>query len=545
MVVIKRLLSKTKSCYIHTTSRKAFCFELPAEIYGFNHRVPTFSHPPKPIKFLIPDIDMVSLDAIFVLSSDSLGVFFLRKRTPIYVTEPVYEQLKMRLKYYRSMVFSYEDELRQNGLTKCLEDVRKPNIIKINLNQVFHFDSVSIKAISSGSFLGWVNYHVKNKYNFLYVKALSSENRFIAPFSYVPVDFLILNRDNDNDCLKAPLCRNDRVCADVMLKKPMVIPGIPNEDSFEGETKVRVVADAENRSIPRCMLRKLYFDIASLTKHLEKSCSEKVVVLCDFSKYLLEIIFHAFYALKDAYIFVLGDSFREYKKRLVYMGCFLNDSFKSRVYKGQDPLPFSIYPKLQIISSISEIESKEYLLFSEHNPYIKDAHLLSINSLSSTHCFFIPFDTPLDAMEQAFGAKILSNNEYVKEEYRCVMHGYEDKKNRLFADSRIIKNKSSANVEGVVAGKAYFIDTYIEKCTIEVQNADMVYVNSSQALVEGTLVYSDMYKADIQKLVLVAKDPKIKELFENERYYFFNGFYMFPKSGYVVNTEQYPYIQKL
>lgn len=530
MALVKRLVAKKASCYVHRTSAKNLCFELPAELYGRNHRVPSFSAPPRPVRFCVPWASRESIDAVFVSSSESLGVFFLSRRIPVYVTEPVYEQLKMKLKFYQALTTSYDDEETIGCFVRDLADAKCPAVVKISLNQSFAFDLVTVRAVSAGSFLGWVNFYVKDLYNFLYAKSLSTDARFSAPPPDVPVDFLFLNRDTDKNCFARCACDSSAPKTKVVLR-PGHIPGIsasPDED-----TKVRVVE--------RAVERRVLFGIEPFTQHIAKGKHQKVVVLCDFATCLLEIMLHAFYVLKDTPIFVLGDGFPAYKSRLVYMGEFLNSSFRSRIYKGADPLPLSFYANLHAISHVSEITHQNYVLFAEQNPFTHDQDVLCINSLSAPTCFFIPFEDTLEKIDKAFGSVILLNEEYRARAHSCVFHTT----SALEMDSVCVRNPDSVDTRSVAAGESYFIDTEASKMTIEIRNSDLVVVQNAQMLVEGKLEYTDRYRSNVHRLILTAKNPTIKELFEKERFYFLDGFYFFPEAGYKVSLETKPHVRRL
>eukprot|EP00866_Antonospora_locustae_P000408 jgi/Antlo1/408/896 len=541
MAIIKRLLAKGKSCHIHKTATKNLCFELPAEPYGKKHQTPSFTRPPRPLKFCIPRIDNESLSAVFVSSSDSLGIFFLKKNTPVYITEPVYEQLKMKIKHYETVSTHYVDEKMQNCMIRDMSRARCPALIKINLNQSFKFDSIVVKAISAGTFLGWTNYYVKEQYYFLYARSLLIDTRFAAQAPDVPVDFLILNRDTDANCLGEYKC----LCGKE-TERTKITANVLEAQNDNSRLKVRILTSTDDDTLNSPLdAKKLHFGIEALTAYLSKSRSEKVAVLCDFSTHFLEIALHAFYILKDVHIFIMCKELDEYKQRLSYMGEFLSSSLRMRMYKGTDPLPLSLYTNLHVISDTCEISQESYLLFTELSLNLSNHVVLSINSLKGHHCFFISFETPLHIIRERLNASIVLNEEYYNTTNRCILHGNgvlndED----LFAEL-IVKNMDTAEFMHMDAGKNYFIDTESGKETLEIQCSDLVYAQNGQAWVEGNLEYTDRYGGDICRLILTAKTPKIRELFAKEQYYFFNGFYVFPESGYRINFEKRPYIEKV
>lgn len=541
MAIIKRLLAKRKSCHIHKTATKNICFELPAEPYGKKHQIPSFSHPPQPLKFCIPRVNNESLSAIFVSSSDSLGIFFLKENIPVYITEPVYEQIKMKIRRYETLSTHYEDEEIQNCMIRDMSRVRCPTLIKINLNQSFKFDSVVVKALSAGTFLGWTNYHVKEQYHFLYARSILVDSRFAAQAPDVPIDFLILNRDTDANCLEEYKC----MCS----KEPgqTKIPvNILEAQSSNPHLKARILTSTQKVPLNITLgTKKLHFGIDALTAYLNKSRSEKVAVLCDFSTHFLEIALHAFYILKDVHIFILGKELEEYKQRLAYMGEFLNSSLRLRMYKGTDPLPLSLYTNLRVISDIYEITQESYLLFTEISFNLSDHVLLSINSLKGHHCFFVSFETPLHTIRERFNASIVLNEEYRATVNECLLHGCGASNNGDLFVELIVKNTETSDFMYMDAGKSYFIDTECDKEILEIQCSDLVYTQNGQAWVEGNLEYTDRYGNEICRLILTAKTPKIRELFAKEQYYFFNGFYVFPESGYRINFERRPYIEKI
>lgn len=541
MAIIKRLLAKEKSCHIHKTTTKNICFELPAEPYGKKHQTPSFSRPPRPLKFCIPRVDSESLSAVFVSSSESLGIFFLKENTPVYITEPVYEQLKMKIKHYESVSTHYEDEEVQSCVIRDISRARCPALVKINLNQSFKFDSVVVKALSAGTFLGWTNYYVKEQYHFLYARSILIDSRFAAQAPDVPVDFLILNRDTDANCIEEYQC----LCGKepVQPKIPASTPGTQNGSAHLKASTPTGTHETASSSMPGA--KRLHFGIDALTAYLSRSRSEKVAVLCDFSTHFLEIALHAFYILKDVHIFIMGKELEEYKQRLAYMGEFLNSSLRLRMYKGTDPLPLSLYTNLHVISDMCEVTEESYLLFTELSLNLSDHVVLSINSLRGHHCFFVSFETPLHTIRERLNASIVLNKEYRNIVNRCILHGGDTLSGGDLFSDLIVKNTDTSEFMHMDAGKSYFIDTECGKETLEIRCSDLVYTQDGQAWVEGNLEYTDRYGSEICRLILTAKTPKIRELFAKEQYYFFNGFYVFPESGYRINFEKHPYIEKI
>jgi len=106
MVLVKKYQMGEISIIQAVSTHKTLIFEYPAPFYGKNHRFPTFDDKQKSLKFVIKKFP--DMDAVFISSSLSFGVFFL-KNVKIYMTKPVFEQLLLKYEEYKNMCVAYTD----------------------------------------------------------------------------------------------------------------------------------------------------------------------------------------------------------------------------------------------------------------------------------------------------------------------------------------------------------------------------------------------------------------------------------------------------
>ncbi|ELQ75451.1 hypothetical protein THOM_1592 [Trachipleistophora hominis] len=188
-------------------------FDYPAEIYGKNHRIGD-----KPI---LIKVKPVNAKKIFISSNNALGIFFMKKNVPIYITRPVYEQLVLRLRELQGYLVNYDDEHDKTDL-RSVNDANitkaERNIIFITYNEITYFDTFMVEAVSSNTFLGWSNFilHVQNR-KLAYVSTFSLKGRISFKMEPTKLHVIIYNQrqinthgHNLDDFL--------RICQDDMIK---------------------------------------------------------------------------------------------------------------------------------------------------------------------------------------------------------------------------------------------------------------------------------------------------------------------------------------
>lgn len=210
MVYIKKHKFKN-TCFVQLlTPQKNILFDYHASLYGQAHRHPSFNSPPKPLKFVIKNIQ--NADCLFISSSDSIGCLFAEADTRIYCTKPVYDQLMMLYDEYRSMAVTYDEdpgECRQALDSGCriaffseidIENFRK-NAILIKYNQRVSLDSTTVCAVSPGTFIGWANYEIvfPNQESLTYLASYSCKRRFSTESAPVGTTYLVINRERVGD----------------------------------------------------------------------------------------------------------------------------------------------------------------------------------------------------------------------------------------------------------------------------------------------------------------------------------------------------------
>ncbi|EOB11364.1 hypothetical protein NBO_1248gi001, partial [Nosema bombycis CQ1] len=156
---------KTSSYLYLKNEYEILLFECPSIMYGFNFRPSTFESPQKKIKFKIPRLENV--DRVFVSSSESLGILFIKQDIDIYITLPVYEQILSNYYSLLKLQLTYENEKFTDVKctdVKCIDEIDldrlKRNIRFITYNELIHINDITIECKPSGMFIGWVLFFI-------------------------------------------------------------------------------------------------------------------------------------------------------------------------------------------------------------------------------------------------------------------------------------------------------------------------------------------------------------------------------------------------
>lgn len=524
MAIITRLKAKTKSCYLHYSNDSLLCFEYPGEIYGKNHRVPTFTDKPKPIKIIVPNLKYKGvLKSFFVSTTDSIGVFFLPKNTEVYITKPVYEHLMIKLESLKSLSLSYDDEPEHSGI--LVKKWKMPNFVFISFNQVFNFNNVLVTAISAGTFFGFVNFLVTDNKKILYAKSIANESRFFSEPPKLNLDYLVLNRDSDLDCVE--------YCC-LQKQKPKDAHNVRFSDEI---IKIRIVSEPNKGAFDFSTRTGTFVGVDAFTEFIKLSESRLITIYCDFSKYLLEIVFHCFSVLKTGNIYLVGENFKGLKSKLRYMGEYFNSMIKSRMYFGHDPLPFSQYPSFYVVKSAKEITHRAGLVFYED---LMPGQTLdaSINSFVGDFSFFIPFEMSLEAIKNKFYCDIVLNSDYITSDRINCVHSIadENRKSHTMFDELILKNYDQNN--GLLEPDIpYIFETGEHVTTLKIKNTDRITMHNNKFIVEGKLCHTDFYTENVKEFSLEPQELNIKKLFLTERYFLVDGYYWFVKSGIKIKKD--------
>ncbi|KAH9385735.1 uncharacterized protein NEMAJ01_0631 [Nematocida major] len=262
------------------------------------------------------------ISGIFITSSNSLAVFFTESNVPIYLTEPVYTQMKERLKHYVSLGPVSQQKRMPQAHTKIVEvsSYRKiaRRVVLIKYHQIVSFTYLSVTPQPAGIFLGCPMYVISQGLEkvcaYTYGVPGGTSLSPAMPFQSTQIPLIVnvfapkgfpdmqsLTRRIEN------LARPDRACAITMdtlnqslemalhilsvvrnrrilvshkgMKRLMQLYDVKKEvfaSRFTSESSVISTLFATNR------LR-----VADRTETLEAVRSEPVIVLCDPSEYSL------------------------------------------------------------------------------------------------------------------------------------------------------------------------------------------------------------------------------------------------------------------
>lgn len=198
MALVKRIASKTKSCYIIQTLEHSFLLDCPAEIYGANMTLPSFSRHPKPLRLILPVL-AEDIDSILVTRPDSLGVLFLDRDIPVYITEPVLEQMLMKFKELSALAVHYDEEQTSSVPLSSADPARLlRNVRPVRFGEICEFNDILVTPHSAGTFVGWANYliELEDRKTLYYVTSLSNRPRLSAESPRIFPDYLVINVDD-------------------------------------------------------------------------------------------------------------------------------------------------------------------------------------------------------------------------------------------------------------------------------------------------------------------------------------------------------------
>ncbi|AFN82524.1 hypothetical protein EROM_020490 [Encephalitozoon romaleae SJ-2008] len=298
MVLIKRISSGSKSCYILQASEQTFLLDYPSRIYGMHFSFPSFNKGPKPLKLILPKF-VDDIDHILVSRSDSLGVLFLEKDIPIYITEPVFEQILIKYQNLLRLSIHYEDE-EEHGISIRDANIErfKGNARFIKFNEKCQFDDVLITPKPAGTFIGWTNYLIElnNRRTIYYLSSLANKLRLSQESGSISSDYLIINTDRP--------------------------PSSHNIEEFSD-----YIGD-------------LRFDVA--------------IIPLEITTILTEVLLHTLFVVQEkgvTPIYIVSSEFNRFHTIISIENEWLSKPFSS----VKDPFPIKSYRSLHVVDTIDEI----------------------------------------------------------------------------------------------------------------------------------------------------------------------------------------------
>ncbi|EOB12512.1 hypothetical protein NBO_420gi001 [Nosema bombycis CQ1] len=216
MVLLEKKIIKShdnlKTCsYLYLKNEyEILLFECPSIMYGSNFRPSTFESPQKKLKFKIPRLENV--DRIFVSSSESLGILFLKQDIDIYITLPVYEQILSNYYSLLKLQLTYEnEEFTDEKCTdekcidvKCIDEIDldrlKRNIRFTTYNELIHINDITIECKPSGMFIGWCTFLYKTSSKIFHItNKVTNKKKYAIEYKDIKADFEV-----NLNCLKQP-----------------------------------------------------------------------------------------------------------------------------------------------------------------------------------------------------------------------------------------------------------------------------------------------------------------------------------------------------
>ncbi|TBU19474.1 hypothetical protein CWI42_020330 [Ordospora colligata] len=300
MALIKRIVSRGKSCYVVHANEQTFLLDYPSSVYGVCISYPSFDKSPRPLKLALPRLTD-DIDHVLITRSDSLGALFMQKDVPIYMTEPVFEQMLMAYQSILNLRLYYEDD-GDDGVLITSADIQrfKRNVRFIRFDEVCRFNQVSVIPRSAGTFIGWANYLIEldNRKTICYISSLSNKKRFSLDAGCISSDYLIVNTDKQ-----------------------------PNMHEIDAFSECIKCLDDEIAIIP-----------------------------VDLTTLLLEVVFHvlSLLHLKDGIpVYIIYPLFDRFYTTVGIQNDWLNRSFSS----VKDPFPIKAYKRLHVLTTIDNLST--------------------------------------------------------------------------------------------------------------------------------------------------------------------------------------------
>lgn len=495
------------------TLESTILFDFHSHIFGKNFSFVSFDCPKKPLKFILRKFPY--LDSVFVTSSNSIGVLFL-KDTKIYLTRPVFEQILLKYEQLKDLSVSYDD-LDENEIRNLLKNTNntnnstntdifsvyhnttvldvsnlytvvsindvnikkfKENVIFVRYKQIININQYSIQVLPSGTSIGHCNYQITfpNTKKLLVLSSYSLKRRFSIGAAPIESDYLIINRKMDH-----------------------------NFDSIDLLT-------------------------AFIKKYVKDKSKDEVplIIPVDFTTFFIELLFHIL-SLVDysgVQITIVSNIFTKLDLLLNVHSEWLNNDF----FSISEPFPVRKYSNLKIENSFSGIEPTRNLIFCNMEYFELIKHRIDSG-----------FDVLLvNGMTYTAGFKSIKRQKIDIESEG--LPGIEIAQSDLFAGNSLLSPsttcfnlKIEASDEEILSS---FTGTVIKEDSayiVSESEFEEVFVDSrlsvlgNNILLSGTLEKTDFYVQNIVQTTLLDAKPFLKKLLEEDTAIFISGWYVLPK----------------
>lgn len=516
MAFIQKVRTGNLSQVKLNTLESTILFDFHSYIFGKNFSFVSFDSPMKPLKFIIRNSPCT--DAVFVSSSNSIGVLFLRN-TKIYLTRPVFEQILLKYEQLKSLTVSYDDldddevqkilktpESRQESMadSTCtlvsINDVNikkfKENVIFVRYNQIININQYSIQVLPSGTSIGHCNYQITfpNMRKLLILSSYSSKRRFSIEAAPVKSDYLLINRDLNS-----------------------------NFDSIDLLTAFikKYVKDSSENILP-------------------------VLIPVDFTTFFIELLFHILSIVdySGVQITIISNVFTKLDLLLNVHSEWLNSDF----FSISEPFPVRKYRNLKVVNSFSGIEPMRNLVFCsmEYFELIKsriasEFDVLLVNSNACSHM-------------EGFRSKKWNR----KKQEPDSLPGIGFVQNDAVSDNgqpissvKYFNLKTEATDEEILAN---FTETIIDENAVYIPSEsefEDIFVDSRLPVLQNTILLSgklektDFYVQNIVQTVLLDQKTFLRELLDEESSVYVSGWYVIPKKKIkfrAINSKQIEFV---
>lgn len=301
-MLVQRVSVQGANGYVVRHEDKVLVFDVPSKTLDDKLEFPGPEEPSKCVQVLVPKALPRDVDAVFVSRSDFLGVFFLEFKGPLYMTQPVYEQLNRRIRALVDIgplaigASSAPEKYKQCGVSEYTRINLRTRIV--SLNQSIRFALFEVRAQAAGTYLGWANYT------------------------------LFSGRT-------ALLCYSAGMRGDCSLAAEFVPPGrVPY-----------LLVDQLYSEPPADVLGKFS---EKIVHNLEKYGA--AVVAVDLFLNSIEIVLHLLSLVPDVPVFVAHRAFFQLAALSELHPLFLCKSFRDRAYEGKPPLGLRASNRLNHVS---------------------------------------------------------------------------------------------------------------------------------------------------------------------------------------------------
>jgi hypothetical protein len=154
---------------------------------------------PRPLRLVLPRF-ADDVDYVVISNSDSLGVFFLERDVPVFVTEPVLEQLMIRMEMLMSLSVAYDDEDEFSAeISKADPERLRRNVNLVRFREDCSFNETTMTVHPAGTYIGWCNlsFELEDGKTLSYISSLSGRKRFAVPAMELRTNYSIINIERE------------------------------------------------------------------------------------------------------------------------------------------------------------------------------------------------------------------------------------------------------------------------------------------------------------------------------------------------------------